>query len=231
MALLKKQEEENQSKSKSWFQDKYQFVLVQRNILAVVTVLSLIASLMAVFAVQRLAPLKTVEPFVIQIDERSGVTQVVETGTTQTLQANEAVDNFFLWRYVRARENYDRAGLPFNWETVRVLSDPKVFDLYRNLMSGQNPDGPVSRLADVGMRTVTNANITHLEGANTKNQYARVDFTVEESRRGTVQAKFRASARIEYRYYTKLELSQVDRLQNPLGFLVLSYQLEEERTQ
>lgn len=229
--MLKKKAQENSSKSKSWFQDKYQFVLVQRNILAVITLFSLIASLMAVVAVQRLAPLKTVEPFVIQIDERSGVTQVVETSTTQTIPETDAIDNFFLWRYTRARENYDRAGLPFNWETVRVLSDPQVFSLYRDLMSGQNPNGPVARMADVGMRTVSNASITHLEGANTENKYARVDFTVEESRRGAVQAKFRATARIEYRYYSKLELTQADRLQNPLGFLVLSYQLEEERTQ
>ena len=230
MALMKKNPTEDQGKAKSWFQDKYQFVLVQRNILAIFTILSLFTSLMAVFAVQRLAPLKTVEPFVIQIDERSGVTQVVETSAKESLKENVAVDNFFLWRYVRARENYDRASLAYNWETVRVLSEPNMFNAYSTLMSTQNPDGPITRLADVGMRTVSNATITHLQSATT-NKYARVDFTVEESRRGTVTAKFRATAKIEYAYYNNLELVQADRLQNPLGFLVVNYQLEEERTQ
>ncbi|MFO1242859.1 MAG: type IV secretion system protein [Rickettsiales bacterium] len=230
MALKKKQSVDDQSKTKSWFQDKYQFVLVQRNILAVITMLSLFASLMAVIAVQRLAPLKTVEPFVIQIDERSGITQVVESDAKDSIKESEAVDNFFLWRYVRARENYDRAGLTYNWETVRVLSDPNIFSNYRNLMSAQNPDGPVARLADIGMRTVSNASITHLQSTTT-NHYARVDFTVEETRRGTVTAKFHATAKIEYAYFSSLELTQADRLQNPLGFLVVSYQLEEERTQ
>lgn len=230
MALTKKNTPENQAKVKSWFQDKYQFVLVQRNILAIVTILSLFTSLMAVFAVQRLAPLKTVEPFVIQIDERSGVTQVVETSAKESLKENVAVDNFFLWRYVRARENYDRSSLPYNWETVRVLSEPNMFSSYSALMSPQNTDGPLMRLGDIGMRTVSNASITHLQSATT-NKYARIDFTVEESRRGTVIAKFRATAKIEYAYYNNLELIQADRLQNPLGFLVVNYQLEEERTQ
>lgn len=230
MAFTKKNNPENQAKVKSWFQDKYQFVLVQRNILAIFTILSLFTSLMAVFAVQRLAPLKTVEPFVIQIDERSGVTQVVETSAKESLKENVAVDNFFLWRYVRARENYDRASLPYNWETVRVLSEPNTFGGYSASMSPQNTDGPMTRLGDVGMRTVSNANITHLQSATT-NKYARVDFTVVESRRGTEVAKFRATAKIEYAYYNNLELVQADRLQNPLGFLVVNYQLEEERTQ
>ena len=83
---------ESSVQAKNWYKDKYQFVLVQRNILAVISVVALFCSAIAVFAVMRLTPQKSVEPFVIQIDEKSGIVERVDPVTRTELTANEAIE-------------------------------------------------------------------------------------------------------------------------------------------
>jgi type IV secretion system protein VirB8 len=91
---------------KNWYNDRYQFVVVQRNILALVTLLSLLCSIAATFSISQLVPLKSVEPFVIQVDQKSGITQVVDPLKTRELTANESINQYFMVQYIRARESF-----------------------------------------------------------------------------------------------------------------------------
>src|SRR5579872_6757164 len=91
---------------KNWYKDRYQYVLVQRKLLTVITMLSLICTLALVLVMSQLTPLKTVEPFVIEVDQKSGITQTVDPQTVSELTANEAVNNFFVVQYIRSRESY-----------------------------------------------------------------------------------------------------------------------------
>src|SRR5579864_3828195 len=70
---------------KNWYKDRYQYVLVQRKILTVITVLSLICTLAVVILISQLTPLKSVEPFVIEVDQKSGITQTVDPLTAKEL--------------------------------------------------------------------------------------------------------------------------------------------------
>src|SRR4051812_3531186 len=92
---------------KNWYKDRYQYVLVQRKILTAITLLSLVCTLATVIVISQLTPLKSVEPFVIQIDQKSGITQTVDPLTATELTTNEAVNNFFLVQYIRSRESYN----------------------------------------------------------------------------------------------------------------------------
>lgn len=220
------------AKEKNWYRDKYQTILVQRNIFAIVTLVSLFTSLAAVFAVQRLAPLKSVEPFVIQVDEKSGLTEVVDPATRTTKQAAEALDNFFIWEYVKARETYDRMDQNHLRAIVRVMSDPDIFEQYRKEVSPQNPLSPAAKLGEDGTRVLDNATITYLKGEvdelKKEKKVAQVRFQMVETFKGfpTVMSKI---ATVEYDYYL-LELTRNERLTNPLGFQVLGYRLDEEAT-
>jgi type IV secretion system protein VirB8 len=219
-------EKEKKSKSdeKSWFKDKYQFVLVQRNILVVMTVISLSISLLAVFAVQQLAPLKSIEPFVIQIDEKSGITEVVKPISRDSLSAPEQLDNFFVWRYVNSRETYDPADQKRRWEIVRVMSDQQVFKKFKYESSPANKESPAAQLGDLGKRIVDNPTISYLSDEDKK--VAQVRFTVKERFRDQ-EFVYNKLATIEYDYY-ELALNRDERLLNPLGFTVLSYRVDTE---
>src|SRR5476649_1588513 len=96
---------------KNWYKDRYQYVLVQRKLLTVVTVMSLVCTLATVIVISQLTPLKTIEPFVIQVDQRSGITQTVDPMTVKELTANEAVNNYFIVMYIRAREAYSMTDI------------------------------------------------------------------------------------------------------------------------
>ncbi len=220
------------SELKNWYTDKYQSVLVQRNIFAVITLVSLLTSLIAVFAVQSLAPLKSVEPFVIQIDEKSGVTEVVEPVTREELSATEALDNFFVWQYVRARETYDAADNPRNRDIVRIMSHPDVYAVHRFETSPQAPESAYNRLGKIGTRVCSDPVITYLDAESKEEgkKVAQVRFVVTERIRAEAPFEYNKIATLEYDYVT-LELSRRERLINPLGFRALTYRLDDATVQ
>ncbi|MBY0354686.1 MAG: type IV secretion system protein [Rickettsiales bacterium] len=224
---LKKETDKKAAAPKNWYQDKYQTVLVQRNVLALFTIICLLIALASSFAMQRMAPLKSVEPFIIQIDQKSGLTEVVEPISRDRLSAPEQLDDFFLWRYVTARETIDNLDLQFRWNTVLVLSSSRVFSQYAIDSDLKNPESPAAQLAQIGgVLNVENPTITHL--SDPKRKVAQVRFNSRERSKNNPRGDlYNKIATIEYDYF-KLELNRDQRLINPLGFQVLSYRVDDE---
>ena len=73
MFKKKKLEEKNPNHKINWYEDKYQSVLVWRNWLFLITILSLIGITAVCGALYFTLPLKSVSPFIIQVDEKSGL--------------------------------------------------------------------------------------------------------------------------------------------------------------
>jgi type IV secretion system protein VirB8 len=213
-----------QLQPKSWFQDKYQFVLVQRNFLALITLVSLLGSVVTGYAVLSLTPLKTVEPFVIQIEERSGITQLVEPMDREKLGGKEALDNYFLWQYVRARETYHPADQRRNWEITRVMSNAEVFSKFLEDSSPSNPKSARSILGALGTRTISEPTFVYLN--DPEKNVVQVRFVVEENFK-QAKTRYPKIATITYDFFN-LELTRAQRMLNPLGFQVTSYRLDEE---
>src|SRR5262245_52619761 len=109
----------SETSDKNWYKDRYQYVLVQRKVLTLITLLSLSCTLFALFYIAHITPLKTIEPFVIEVDQKSGITQTVDPLTVKELTANEAVNNFFIVQYIRARESYSSTDYARNYNIVR----------------------------------------------------------------------------------------------------------------
>lgn len=218
---------------RNWYSDRYEFVSVQRNFFAIVTLLSLVLSLVSTFALYQIAPLKTVEPFVIQVDQKTGMTQVVDPVKAQELTGNEAVNQYFIVQYCRARETF--LGTPernyFNYNLVRVLSTPIVFRTFQSEIILSNPDSPGARLGAVGTRSIHIASIKFLdrrktqEGYDTSRYLVRAQITEAKSIEQTVTLQ--KLILIEFRY-ADLSLTTEDRYLNPLGFQVLSYRVDDD---
>jgi type IV secretion system protein VirB8 len=208
--------------SKNWYKDRYQYVLVQRKLLAFVTFLSLMCTLLTVVVIARLTPLKTVEPFVIQVDQKSGIVQTVNPLTATELTANEAVNNFYIVQYIRARETYSTADLGRNYEIVRIMSENTR--VYPEFMAQQNPNNPASnaaRLGTAGVRTVKFKSFSFL-----KPTVVQVRATIEEKTDSGI-FNYHKIITMEFQYI-KLNLTMEERYINPLGFRVLSYRVDEE---
>ena len=62
----------------------------------------------SVMAVAMLTPLKTVEPYVIRVDNSTGIVDVVESLRDGETNYDEAINKYFTQWYVRYREGYSK---------------------------------------------------------------------------------------------------------------------------
>ncbi len=219
---------------KSWYNDRYEFVSVQRNFLALIALFALVLSLVATFSVSQLAPLKTVEPFVIQVDQKTGVTQVVDPVKSREITGNEAVNQYFVVQYCRARESF--LGAPdrnyYNYALVHILSEQPVFVQYQQEIALSNPDSPGMRLGSTGSREIHIASIKLLdkrkEGKTSTDilRYLVKAQVVERTRNSQTKVSQKLIL-IEFKY-VELELSLEDRYLNPMGFQVTSYRVDDD---
>ncbi len=208
--------------AKNWYKDRYQYLLVQRKVLTLITLLSLLCTLGTVIAIALLAPLKSVDPFVIQVDQKSGITQTVDPMSVRELTANEAVNDFFLVQYIRSRETYSVTDLARNYNIVRVMSEPgKVYPDFVRQADPNNPRSNAARLGSSGLRTVKFKSITYLNP-----QLVQARLLIEERTDNTL-VQYHKIALIAFEYI-KLNLSNEERYINPLGFRVTDYRLDED---
>ena len=218
---------------RNWYNDRYQFVLVQRNILVVLTGISLLCTLAATFSISQLAPLKSVEPFVIQVDQNTGVTQVVNPLKVRELTGNEAINNYFMVQYIRARESF--LGTPdrnyINYNLVRVLSGNDTFAEYQAGIILSNPDSPGARLGVKGSREVQIGSIKFLDkrelpGGEESRRYLVKVRVIERAGAGSSKV-LQQLILIEFKY-TELDLTVEDRYLNPIGYRVLGYRVDND---
>lgn len=209
--------------SRNWYKDRYQSVLLQRRILMGITVLSLLATLVSVLVIAQMTPLKSVEPFVIQVDAKSGITQMVDPLTVEEITGNEAVNNYFIVQYARARESYNIADLRRYYPTVRVMSESEtVYPQFVREANPNNPLSPAARLGSTGTRSVRFKSITYL-----KPHVAQARLLVEETAANGGTVQYHKIATIGFTY-EKLALNTEERYINPLGFRVTEYRVDED---
>ena len=230
--MAEKEEQIKKEDKKNWYNDRYQFVVVQRNMLAVITIFALICSIAATYSVSQLAPLKSVEPFVIQVDQKSGITQTVDPLQARDLTANEAVNQYFIVQYCRARETFlgTQDKNYYNYNLVRVLSDSTIFQKYQREIVLSNPESPGARLGTNGERSVHIASIKSLDnkvladGTETK-RYLIIAQISEKGGNASLKV-LQKIITLEFKY-ADLALNTEDRYLNPLGFRVIDYRVDE----
>lgn len=206
---------------KNWYKDRYQYVLVQRKLLSVITLMSLVCTLATVVVISQLTPLKSIEPYVIQVDQRSGITQTVDPLTVKELTANEAVNNYFILQYIRSRETYNINALAQNYNLVRIMSESnRVYAKFVAEADPNNPRSNAARLGSSGERTIKIKSITYLNP-----QLAQVRVYIEETGNNPVSMHKIILVAFEY---VKMSLNIEERYLNPLGFRVTDYRIDED---
>lgn len=176
----------------------------------------------SVGAVAALAPLKTVEPFVIRVDNATGIVDVVSSLRDGPSAYGEAVTRYFLAKYVHAREGYARAEAEANFRTVSLLSDGSEQNRFAAFFRGSNPESPQvaygrSGIAEIRIKTIS------LLGPN----LASVRF-LRETRKGDETRTSHWIATITFEVRPDARISTNDRLVNPIGFLVSEYHADPE---
>jgi len=207
----------------NWYKDRYQSVVVQRKIMELIALGSLGITLVLAIIITQLIPLKSIDPYVLQVESRTGVTQVVDPVTAKELTANEAVNNFFLVQYIRAREGYNASELLHDVNIVRLMSESgRIYPQFIATNAPNNPSSPIARLGTLGTRSVKFKSITYISP-----QVVQIRALIVERPDKSVPLELHRIILLRFEY-VKMNLTTEERYLNPLGFRITDYQINED---
>ncbi len=226
MSTLPKQTFKDEPLVAEWYQDLYQSVKISRNRWFLVGVIGLVLTGIEGLALVFLTPLKTVEPYVLQVDNKSGMTTVLKPlrdNQENVLTQEEAVTKSFIVKYVIARETYDPQDLNRNYDLARLMSSSDEASRFNESIGNSNPSSPVERFKTNTVRTVKISSVSFLDQ---KKKTAQVRFMTTETTRNEIKEDYWVAI-LTFRY-VNAPMDETDRLSNPLGFQVVTYRVDQE---
>lgn len=207
------------------FESSVKYMIEQSNKKAwLITFISVFITIISIIAVCLLTPLKTVEPYVIRVDNVTGMVDIISTLNEKEISSNEALDKYFVSKYIKAREGYYYDMLNQDYILVQLLSSNEVSQAYRKIYEGDN-----ARDLKLGNSTQIEVSIISIvlnESNGVKTATARINLT-NKNKNSMAQNTSTQVITLSYEY----QVAQVDeenRLLNPLGFKVTNYRVDEE---
>lgn len=207
--------------ARSWDQDRQRKSLRSERIAWVVAGLGLLAATAEGFALAGLAPLKTVMPYIIRVNQTTGAVDVQTTLTQKPMRYDEAVTKFFLAQYVRTRESWLPAAAEENFRAVTILSEPGEQQRWGRFFSSNNAASPQ---VVWGKGAVVQARVRNIAFINDRVANVRFTRTVQTD---TDTQSSDWIATVTFRY-TNAPMEEGDRYRNPLGFQVENYRADPE---
>lgn len=209
------------------FESSIRYLVEQSNKRAwLIAFVSVGVAILSIVAVLLLTPLKTVEPYVIRVDNTTGMVDILTILDEEQISSIEALDKHFVAQYIKAREGYYYDMLNQDYIFVQLLSTPEIAESYRQIYTGDNARD--TRLGNATQVEVQIISIVLGESAGAKTATARINLktTNKNSKAENVATKV---ITLTYTYQTA-QVNEENRLLNPLGFKVSNYRVDEEIT-
>jgi type IV secretion system protein VirB8 len=186
-----------------------------------VAICASIIAVVSVFAIACLTPLKSVEPFVVRVDNSTGIVDVVSALTSTAGTYDDAVTKYFAAKYVRAREGYVSSEAEDNFRTVALLSTQPEQTRFAAAYRGSNPDSPQNIYGRSATSRINIISISMINASVASVRYMRTVTRGDDVRITHWVATLTFS-------YVNAPISSTDRLVNPLGFVVSDYRADPE---
>jgi len=180
-------------------------------------------------------PLKEKVPYVVMADAYTGtsnVARLTQSLTDSQISPSEAINRSNVAHFVLARESYDVAMMNMHdWATVLTMSSPGVAGAYTNLYSSNNPDNPFKTLGrDQAIRVKILSIVLLGSGLNETPKGATVRFqrSLYEKQTGATRPMDSEIATLTFVYKANLKMDDQYRVENPLGFQVTDYRVDND---
>lgn len=179
-------------------------------------------------------PLKEKVPYLVMADAYSGSATVARLDGDwgkQDITLSEAVNKSNVAHFVIARESYDIALMRLrDWTTVYTMSAPSVAAGYTALHGKDNPNRPYNTYGDKAAIRVKILSITLINDANGKPTGATVRFqrTLYDKATGRTAPLDSKIATLSFTYKANLAMDEKYRIENPLGFQVTTYRVDND---
>jgi type IV secretion system protein VirB8 len=180
-------------------------------------------------------PLKEKVPYLVMADAYTGTSTVARLQgdfTNNSITASEAINRSNVAHFVMARESYDVALMNLrDWTTVYTMSTPEVSSGYTALHSPNNPQSPYQIYGKTRAIRVRILSIVLIGGGNgvaPKGATVRFQRSIYDKSTGASRPLDSMLATLEFTYKSNLKMSEKDRIENPLGFRVTSYRVDND---
>ncbi len=180
-------------------------------------------------------PLKQKVPYLVMADAYTGTASVARVDgdfAMRGLTIREAVNRSNVAHFVLSRESYDLALVNLrDWKTVQTMASPGVKAEYTAMFSSNNPDSWVKQYGSNQSIRVKLLSIQLIGGGQgitprgATVRFQRVLFNKSNGGSRTLDNKI---ATIEFTYKQNLEMDDQNRIENPLGFWVTSYRVDDD---
>lgn len=192
---------------------------------------SLIVAICATLAVAFITPLKTVEPYVIRVDNVSGSVDIITSVNEEEFTSSEAIDKYFVSQYVKLREGYFYNMLEKDYILVQIYSAPNIAADYRMIYEGDNArQEKLKNLfeVDIDINSVVLGDSMQ-EGIKTATiRFNQIVKNVALEQSDSIVSKHSKLVTLAYEYSPKTLSDEDERLKNPLGFKVVTYRIDDE---
>lgn len=180
-------------------------------------------------------PLKQKVPYLVMADAYTGTSTVARLTndlTHRRISTSEAINRSNVAHFVLARESYDLAMLNLgDWATVQTMSSPGVRAAYTRLYSSTNPDSLFKKYGkDTAIRVKLLSIVLNGGTPGTPPKGATVRFQRElyDKQSGATRPLDNKIATLSFTYKTNLDMDDQSRIENPLGFWVTDYRVDDD---
>lgn len=180
-------------------------------------------------------PLKQKVPYLVMADAYTGtstVARLTDDAIQHRISASEAINRSNVAHFVLARESYDLALLNLgDWATVQTMSAPGVRAAYTQQYSSNNPNGLYRKYGkDTAIRIKLLSIVLNGGGPGMAPRGATVRFqrSLYDKQSGATRPLDNKIATMSFTYKTNLDMDDQSRIQNPLGFWVTEYRVDDD---
>lgn len=178
-------------------------------------------------AVMTLMPLKQIEPFVVRVDNSTGIVDVVPVYTAATAP-EEAVTRYFLTHYVTVCERFNFATAESDYEECGAFHSAQRNQAWYALWTATNPASPLNVYKDGSSVRVQVKSVSFFTRATGLSDLAQVRYLKSVRSAGGTDDKYTHWVATIQFCYAQPAKDPKTRRWNPLGFKVVDFKSEPE---
>ena len=198
----------------------------RRTAWTVASVAVFVASI-AVTAILAMLPLRRVEPYVIRVDNATGIVDVVPSYTGKS-EPVELVTRYLLTHYVATCERFQLATAEEDYSECGAFNSARRNQQWAAQWATGNPDSPLNKFKDGTTVHVNVEAVSFFVRANGMADLAQVRFTKSTRVGGSGPETLSHWINTIHYAYGRSSSDAKTRRWNPLGFHILDVQTEPE---
>lgn len=181
----------------------------------------------AVAAILAMLPLQRVEPYIIRVDNTTGVVDLVPSYTGQA-EASEVLTRYLLTHYVSTCERFNIATAEEDYSECGAFHSPQRNQQWAASWATGNPESPLNKFKDGTTVHVSVQSVSFFERASGRTDLAQVRYLKVTRAGGTGPEVLTHWISTLHYVYGKPATEATTRRWNPLGFRILDMQTEPE---